>query len=69
MPAPKVQTLEGDDMKIVLDESDAVVAAEAMAKSRGLACDFSRPYAPDSTEDLIMREALRVISALAHNIK
>lgn len=55
-------------MKIVLDETDAVVAAKAMAKSRGMSCDFDRPYAPDSIEDQIMREALRVISALAHHI-
>lgn len=55
-------------MKIVMDETDAVIAAKAMAKSRGLTCDFDRPYKPDSTEDQIMREALRVISALAHHI-
>ena len=55
-------------MKIVLDETDAMVAAKAMAKSRWLACDFDKPYPPDSTEAQIMREALRVISALAHHI-
>lgn len=51
-------------MKIVFDEDDAILVAETMGKSRGMSCDFSRPYAPDSVEDKIMREALRVIAAL-----
>jgi hypothetical protein len=50
-------------MKIIFDRDDAVLAAYAMAKSRGLSCDFSLPYPPDSTEDLIMRESLRVVAA------
>ena len=51
-------------MKIIFDEEDAVMVAAAMAKSRGMGdVDFNKPYAPDSTEDLIMREAMRVIAA------
>ena len=51
-------------MKIIFDEEDAVMVAAAMAKSRGMGdVDFNKPYAPDSTEDLIMREALRVVAA------
>lgn len=51
-------------MKIIFDETDAEMVAQAMAKSRGLGeQDFTKPYAPDSTLDLIMREALRVVAA------
>lgn len=51
-------------MKIIFDEDDAVMVATAMAKSRGMGeVDFNIPYAPDSTKELIMREALRVIAA------
>lgn len=51
-------------MKIIFDEDDAVMVATAMAKSRGLGeVDFTIPYAPDSSNELIMREALRVVAA------
>jgi hypothetical protein len=51
-------------MRIVLDPDDAVTVAKAMAKSRGLTLNFDRPYRPDSMEDQIYHEALRVITAL-----
>lgn len=51
-------------MKITFDEEDVQMVAWAMAKSRGLASlDFQRPFAPDSTEDKIYTEALRVVAA------
>lgn len=51
-------------MKIIFDEDDAVLVASAMAKSRGMGdVDFTIPYAPESTNDLIMIEALRVVAA------
>lgn len=51
-------------MKIIFDEDDAVMVAQAMAKSRGMGeLDFNKPYAPDSTIDRIMTEALRVVAA------
>lgn len=54
-------------MRIVLDEDDALIVAKAMAKSRGMSCNFDRPYAPDSVEDKIYHEALRVVTALTQH--
>lgn len=54
-------------MRIVLDPDDAITVARAMAKSRGMSCDFERPYAPDSIEDKIYHETLRVITALSQH--
>lgn len=51
-------------MKIIFDEKDAMIVAKAMAKSRKLVLDFDRPYAPDTAQDRIFTEALRVIAAL-----
>lgn len=51
-------------MKITFDEEDAIVVARALAKSRGLKIDFKSAYMPDSTEDRIYTEALRVVAAL-----
>jgi len=51
-------------MKIVLDESDAVIVANAMARSRGLSYDFEKGFGPGSAEDKIYSEALRVVAAL-----
>lgn len=51
-------------MKIIFDEDDAVMVAQAMAKSRGMGeVDFYKPYAPGSTLDNIKVEALRVVAA------
>jgi len=50
-------------MKIIFDEDDAILAANALAKSRGLTIDFDVPFAPDSTADKIYTEALRVVAA------
>lgn len=51
-------------MKILLDEDDAETVAKAMAKSRHLVLDFDTPFAPDSAQDNIYIEALRVVAAL-----
>jgi hypothetical protein len=51
-------------MRIIFDEDDAVIVAKAMAKSRGLVLDFERPFSPDSAQDRIHTEALRVVAAL-----
>lgn len=51
-------------MKIIFDEQDAILAAAAMAKSRGMGdVDFNKPHGPDSVEAQIYMEALRVIAA------
>ena len=50
-------------MKIIFDEDDAMMVAKAMAKSRGMSLNFDRPWAPDSVEDQVHREALRVVAA------
>lgn len=46
------------------DDGDAITIAAALAKSRGIEMNFERPFVPDSTEDRIYREALRVVAAL-----
>lgn len=47
-----------------LGADDAMTAAKAMAKSRRLVLDFDRPFPPDSAQDRIYTEALRVVTAL-----
>ena len=51
-------------MKIQFDEDDALLVAEAMAKSRRLVLDFRKPFPPDSAQDRIYTEALRIVAAL-----
>lgn len=51
-------------MQITFDTEDVMVVCAAMAKSRGLEIDFSKPWPVDSVEDHIHREAARVVAAL-----
>ena len=51
-------------MRIVFDEDDVMIVAKAMAKSRRFIIDFDSPFPPDSTQDQIYTEALRVVAAL-----
>jgi hypothetical protein len=51
-------------MRITFDTEDVLVVCAAMSKSRGLKIDWGRPWAPDSTEDKIHIEALRIVAAL-----
>lgn len=50
-------------MRVVFDEADTLLVAEAIAKSRSLQISFGIPFAPDSVQDKIYTEALRVVAA------
>lgn len=50
-------------MRIIFDEDDAALVAKALAKSRGIACDFEQPFEPGSLTDQIYNEGLRVVAA------
>jgi hypothetical protein len=60
-------SLEGEDLavRIMLDESDVITVANAMAKNRRLDIDFeTATFGPDTIQDQIYSEALRIVAAL-----
>lgn len=52
-------------MKIMFDEDDVIVVADALAKCRGLQIEFGIPFAfaPGSVQDKIYTDARRVVAA------